>query len=204
MLSEVDLPPVSGVELPWAGTQPERAADNMAATRCDNAAFNGEFQGAKFAHAFTRTFVIPDAELPDEFGLTETVGSLPAKQAAGFVEEVRKSLGGCARRDLGTDVTLGPRTDDDDRALTIWHLTTELSDKAFADLLHGDHAQRHVRGTAQLRGGAGRDHGTRGLRDPRLPRPRPARRAAVAPPVGLTQLRNFSRPSMQPASPARA
>ena len=26
MLSEVDLPPVSGVELPWAGTEPERAA----------------------------------------------------------------------------------------------------------------------------------------------------------------------------------
>jgi hypothetical protein len=30
---------------------------------------------------------------------------------------------------MGTDVTLGPRADDDDRALTIWHLTTELSDK---------------------------------------------------------------------------
>ena len=41
MLSEVDLPPVSGVELPWVGTEPESAAVNMAATRCDNAAFNG-------------------------------------------------------------------------------------------------------------------------------------------------------------------
>ncbi|HET9422432.1 MAG TPA: hypothetical protein VFO49_14930 [Nocardioides sp.] len=129
LLSEVDLPPVSGVDLPWAGTKAERATNNMAATRCDNAAFTGEFQGAKFAHAFTRTFVIPDADLPDEFGLTETVGALPAKQAAGFVEDVRKSLAGCAERDMGTDVTLGPRADDDDRALTIWHLTTELSDK---------------------------------------------------------------------------
>jgi len=129
LLSEIDLPPVSEVELPWAGTEPERASENMAATRCDNAAFSGKFQGAKFVHGFTRTFVIPDAELPDEFGLTETVGALPAKQAAGFVEEVRNSLGSCARRDLGTDVTVGPRTDDDDRALTLWHLPTELSDK---------------------------------------------------------------------------
>ena len=129
LLSEVDLPPVSEVELPWAGTEPERVASNMAATRCDNAAFTGEFQGAKFAHAFTRTFVIPDADLPDEFGLTETVGALPAKQATGFVEDVRQSLAGCAERDMGTDVTVGPRTDDEDRALTIWHLTTELSDE---------------------------------------------------------------------------
>ncbi len=129
LLSEVDLPPVSEIELPWAGTEPERVSDNMAATRCDNALFSGEFQGARFGHGFTRTFVIPDAELPDEFGLTETVGALPAKQAAGFVEEVRTSLGSCARRDLGTEVTPGPRADDDERALTIWHLTTELSDK---------------------------------------------------------------------------
>ncbi len=129
MLSEVDLPPVSGVELPWAGTQPESALDNMAATRCDNADFNAGFQGAKFAHAFTRTFVIPNAKLPDEFGLTETVGALPAKKAAGFVEEVRSQLGSCARRDLGTEVTVKHKSDDEDRALTIWHLTTELSDK---------------------------------------------------------------------------
>ena len=129
LLSEIDLPPVSGVDLPWAGTMAERAATNMAATRCDNAAFTGEFQGAKFGNAFTRTFVIPDADLPDEFGLTETVGALPATRAAGFVDDVRTSLGGCAQRDMGTDVTVGPRADDDDRALTIWHLTTELSDE---------------------------------------------------------------------------
>jgi len=129
LLSEIDLPPVSGVDLPWAGTEPERASNNMAATRCDNAAFGGEFQGQRFAHSFTRTFVIPGAELPDEFGLTETVGALPEKQAAGFVEEVRTALGSCARRDLGTDVTVGSGTDDEGRALSIWHLTTELSDE---------------------------------------------------------------------------
>jgi hypothetical protein len=64
-----------------------------------------------------------------EFGLTETVGSLPPKQAASFIENARTRLGDCARRDLGTDVTLGSRKDEDDRALTVWHLQTELSDK---------------------------------------------------------------------------
>ena len=107
MLSEVDLPPVSGIE-PAVGRHRARArSDNMAATRCDNAAFTGEFQEAKFAHGVTRTFVIPDADLPDEFGLTETVGALPAKQATASSRTCGKSLAGCAERDLGTDVAPG-------------------------------------------------------------------------------------------------
>ena len=38
MLSEFDLPPVAGVERPWAGTTPRRAVQNVAATTCDQAA----------------------------------------------------------------------------------------------------------------------------------------------------------------------
>jgi DNA-directed RNA polymerase specialized sigma24 family protein len=129
LLSEVDLPPVSGVDRPWAGTEPERASVNMAATRCEDATFTGKFAGAKFSSSFTRTFVIPDARLPVEFGLTETIGALPGKKAAAFVENVRTRLRGCAQRDLGTDVTPGRRTDDGDRSLTVWRLTTELSDR---------------------------------------------------------------------------
>lgn len=129
LLSEVDLPPVSKVDRPWAGTEPTRASVNVAATRCENAAFTGKFRGAKFRNNFTRTFVIPDAKLPVEFGLTETVGSLPAKRAAAYVESVRSRLESCARRDLGTDVSVGLRKDSDDRALTVWHLRTQLSDE---------------------------------------------------------------------------
>jgi DNA-directed RNA polymerase specialized sigma24 family protein len=129
LLSEIDLPPVSGVDRPWAGTEPARASANMAATRCENAAFTGTFRGARFSHSFTRTFVIPGADLPDEFGLTETVGALPARRATAFIEDVRSRLRGCAQRDLGTDVTAGPRSDQGDRSLTVWRLTTELSEK---------------------------------------------------------------------------
>jgi DNA-directed RNA polymerase specialized sigma24 family protein len=128
LLSEVDLPPVSGVDRPWAGTPPERTSRNMAATRCEDATFTGKYEGARFTNSLTRTFVIPDAGLPVEFGLTQTVGSLPPKQAASFIKNVRTRLGDCSRRDLGTDVTFVSRMDEDDRALTVWHLQTELSD----------------------------------------------------------------------------
>ncbi len=128
LLSEIDLPPVSKVNQPWAGTEPEAASSNMAATRCEDAAFTGKFQGVRFTQAATRTFVVPGADLPHEFGLTETVAALPAKQAAAFVDQVRDRLGGCAQRDLGTDVTSGKRFDGKDRSLSVWHLRTELSD----------------------------------------------------------------------------
>jgi len=128
LLSEIDLPPVSKVNQPWAGTEPEAASRNMAATRCENAAFTGKFQGVRFTQAATRTFVVPDADLPHEFGLTETVAALPAEQAAAFVGQVRQRLAGCAQRDLGTDVTPGKRFDSPDRSLSVWHLRTELSD----------------------------------------------------------------------------
>jgi DNA-directed RNA polymerase specialized sigma24 family protein len=128
LLSEVDLPPVSGVNLPWAGTEPEPPSDNMAATRCEDARFTGKFQGKRFTQASTRTFVIPEAELAAEFGLTETVAALPTKQATAFIDEVRAKLDNCATRDLGTDVTTGKRLNGADRSLSVWHLTTELSD----------------------------------------------------------------------------
>jgi hypothetical protein len=101
----------------------------MAATRCDDAAFVGKYQGSKFSRGSTRTFVIPEADLPDEFGLTETVGALPEKKAAAFLAETRDKLGRCADRDLGTDVTPGRRLDRGDRSFSVWHLRTQLSDE---------------------------------------------------------------------------
>ena len=39
MLSELDLPPVAGVERPWVGTTPRKALTNLAATGCDQSSF---------------------------------------------------------------------------------------------------------------------------------------------------------------------
>lgn len=128
MLSVVDLPPVSKVSEPWVATDPKRARTNLAATRCDDTAFSGRFQGAPVRNNFTRSFVVVDAGLPAEFGITQTVGALPRKQARALVEKVRADLTSCPRRDLGTEVERATRLEKGGRSLTVWHLTTELSD----------------------------------------------------------------------------
>jgi hypothetical protein len=130
----VDLPPVSGVDRPWVGTEPHRAVDNPAATGCDHT----DFSARPFTGSVTRTFVIPEAErLPDQFGLTETVGSLSAPRARALVAEVRKKLGSCADKDLGTDVTRVSEVATARRDLTVWHVRTEISDNSSVDYLMG-------------------------------------------------------------------
>ncbi|QCW50162.1 hypothetical protein FE634_06615 [Nocardioides dongxiaopingii] len=129
LVSEIDLPPVSGVDDPWVGTEPRRATTNAAATGCDTTSFAGRFGGARFTRNATRTFLVPGADLPREFGLTETVGALPAAGAAGLVEQVRDRLASCPERELNTDVErLVDRTDGAD-ALTAWRLEVRVTDE---------------------------------------------------------------------------
>lgn len=125
MLAEVDLPPVTGVSRPWVGTEPRQARMNLAATRCDES----EFRGAGWSSNLTRTFLVPGAKLPAEFGLTETVGARRLPQARSFVQGVRDAMQACPEDDLGTDVTrvLERRSPGED--LTVWQVTTEVSDK---------------------------------------------------------------------------
>lgn len=127
ILAELDLPPVQGVNRPWIGTPPVRATQNLAATRCESARFAGAFQGARFSNTATRTFVIPRAGLPDRFGLTETLGALPAKRADAFVERIRSRLAACPDEDLGTDVTRVAHRDAKGVDVSVWQLTTEIS-----------------------------------------------------------------------------
>ena len=126
LLVEADLPPVPGIDQPWVGTKPRKARENVAATRCDNT----DFSGPEFTDAMTRTFVIPAAaELPPEFGLAETVGALPRKQAQSFVDDIRTKLKACPDKELGTDVE---RLDDEESGpgdLTVWRLTVEVSEE---------------------------------------------------------------------------
>ncbi|WP_193609554.1 hypothetical protein [Nocardioides lijunqiniae] len=128
ILAELDLPPVQGVERPWIGTPPVQANQNTASTRCESASFAGAFDGARWSNTATRTFVIPQAGLPDRFGLTETLGALPAKRAERFVERVRTRLAACPDEDLGTDVTRIAHRDERDVDVSVWQLTTEISD----------------------------------------------------------------------------
>ncbi len=131
LLTELDLPPVSRVDRPWVGTEPEEATVNLAATRCDQTAFTGRFKKAPFAANMTRTFLIPEADLPTEFGLTETVATLPSKRAKAFVELVRQKLGSCEAADdqLGTEVDQIADFDDGHLSLTAWNVTVQVSEK---------------------------------------------------------------------------
>ncbi len=122
MLSELDLPPVAGVDSPWVGTTPRRALSNLAATGCDQSSFRGR----AWRRAATRSFLVPDAQLRDTFGLTETVGRQPGPKAAGtFVQGVRARLDRCSRHDLGTKVVaLADHPD-----LSAWRVRTQVSDQ---------------------------------------------------------------------------
>jgi hypothetical protein len=133
MLTEIDLPPVPGVDRPWVGTQPRRATRNVAATRCDLA----DFASAPMTNNLTRSFVIPGARLPAQFGLTETVGSLPRARAQAFVAGVRSRMAACPDQHLGTEVTpmhqvRAGRTD-----VSVWRVRTEISDQSAVVFLMG-------------------------------------------------------------------
>jgi hypothetical protein len=121
MLSEFDLPPAAGVTRPWVGTTPRQAVQNAAATGCDQSSFNGH----GWRHDATRTFLVPGGHLAASFGITETVGRLPAPKAKAFVDRVRSQLGSCSDREPGTQVRrlAGGST------WTVWRVQTEVSKK---------------------------------------------------------------------------
>ncbi len=125
LLSELDLPPVSGVSQPWVGTDPVRATTNVAATHCDQTSF----MGAGITHALTKSFVIPTATaLPPQFGLTETVGAFSCTDAAsGFVSQVRNRLAACEKTELGSNVDKLSTATTANGDLTIWRVRIEVS-----------------------------------------------------------------------------
>ncbi|MDH2413651.1 hypothetical protein [Nocardioides sp. CER19] len=132
MLDLVDLPPVAGVAQGWMATAPKAAATNPAATRCDQTVFHRKGATADL----TRSFVIPSAKLPPQFGLTETVGSFgTAKAAARVVAGTRTALAACPKKDLGTKVSQIENTVTPARELTAWRLRIEISDKSSVTFL---------------------------------------------------------------------
>jgi hypothetical protein len=127
MLGEVDLPPVAGVAQPWLATTPRPATKNLAATRCDQAVFHRK----GVTGDLTRSYVIPAAKLPAQFGLTETIGSFGTRKAATrFAAETRTALAACQKKDLSTKVTLVENSSSPARDLTSWRLNVEISDKS--------------------------------------------------------------------------
>ena len=124
MISAVDLPPVTGVDSPWVGTDPVKALTNAAATQCDLTDFNRR----SVSNAWTRTFLFPQEQLPETFGLTQTVGTMPAKAGAAFVDGIRQRMAGCEERNLGSEVTRVTDRSTPTSDLVVWSVTVEISD----------------------------------------------------------------------------
>ncbi|WP_107705660.1 SigE family RNA polymerase sigma factor [Nocardioides allogilvus] len=124
LLAAVDLPPVSGAVGPWVGTDPVRARNNYAATRCDNTTFRGK--GLK--QALTRTFLFPATKKDTTFGLTQTVATTRADRARDFVGEVRSRIRRCGQANLGTSVNTLVNRSGKDVEMTVWDLDVEISD----------------------------------------------------------------------------
>ena len=127
MLGVVDLPPVSGIDRPWKAGAATKVKQNVAATRCDRASFTAPVGGVDFTRASTRTFLIPGADLPPEFGLTETVGVLTPDAASAFVAQVRDRLASCGQRQIGTQVSRLASSSTAGTDLSVWRVTSQIS-----------------------------------------------------------------------------
>ncbi|RNM17172.1 hypothetical protein [Nocardioides pocheonensis] len=102
MLAVADLPAVADVTNAWAGTDPVPATVNVAATTCDRT----DFAKAGAKGPVTRTYLIPEAHLPQRFGLTETLGGFATPQAASaVVAKVVARMKGCEDKELGSTVS---------------------------------------------------------------------------------------------------
>ncbi|MDP3967587.1 MAG: hypothetical protein Q8Q02_04855 [Nocardioides sp.] len=127
LVAVIDLPAVGRVNEPWAGTSPAPASPNPATTTCDDT----DFIEAGARAGSSRTFVIPEADLPVQFGVATSFGRFRAqRRAEGAFQRAVARLAGCEDRDLASSVQPLARTSDRRAGteLAIWQVTTEISD----------------------------------------------------------------------------
>ncbi len=127
ILAVADLPPVGRIDKPWVGTDPEPARVNPSATTCDRA----DFVAGGAERTRTRTYLIPQADVPTRFGLSETYGVFGSPSAARrFYDRVRARVAGCEDRDLATKVSGAYREQTRRPPLDVsgWDLATEVTD----------------------------------------------------------------------------
>jgi hypothetical protein len=85
----------------------------------------------------TRTFLIPEARLPREFGLAETVGTTTRKRAAAVLASARAKLAVCPKKEMGTKVTRLRDVRHGSTEVAVWRVSTEVSDKQTIRFLMG-------------------------------------------------------------------
>jgi hypothetical protein len=136
MLAVADLPPIGTIAQPWVGTRAGPASPNPAATTCDRA----DFLAAGAGRSLSRTFLIPGANTPARFGLSETWGRFGSTaQAKAFVQQVRARMDACQKKDPGATVShraeqlKGPHGSQ----WTLWRLQNDIGAKHTIDYWMG-------------------------------------------------------------------
>ena len=127
-LGIVDLPPIADIDKVWAGIKPFRPRVNPAATQCDSA----DFRTKIVRSTESRVFVIPEArELPQEFGVAETVGRFRSDaDAKKFVAAIEKKLSRCPDKDLSAEVDQKVKIDSGGNTGTAWRVGLEVNKKS--------------------------------------------------------------------------
>ncbi|MEV6282605.1 hypothetical protein [Kribbella sp. NPDC051770] len=89
-MAPIDLPVLSSIDKPWVSVDGEVRSGTL----CEKI----DLKKAKATKYKTQTYVVPEAQVPTEFGLDATVArfATPAAAAA-FVTQIRKNVDGCAK-----------------------------------------------------------------------------------------------------------
>ncbi len=127
MLASPDLPAIRGVTFTWLGTDPQDARINLAATICDSANFVAGGAGKPV----TRSYLFPQAELPKQFGITETTGKFKSPQVAlAFADRIIAKMRGCPDRELSSTVSQGfvQRGKAAGTTVALWRLQNEVAE----------------------------------------------------------------------------
>jgi hypothetical protein len=132
LLSEWDLPPAGADTGHWVGPAVKRVDENngtLGILACNRVSFTGEFRNAEFRHGAVRSFVLPTADLPTEFGLNQMVASLPRQRAVRFADRVKERIEECPTTDSGAGTTVQSLREDHQggRQMMVWRLQTELT-----------------------------------------------------------------------------
>ena len=120
---------VGRIDQPWVGTRPVPARSNVAATTCDKTSF----LKAGATQAMTRTYLIPEADLPQRFGIAETYGVFATpRKATALVRSVSGEMRSCEKHDLGAKVSSDTvqSTGYRDSEYAMWRLDSEINDKS--------------------------------------------------------------------------
>ncbi|MFI7066203.1 hypothetical protein ACIBL3_34765 [Kribbella sp. NPDC050124] len=89
-MAPVDLPVLSVIDKPWVSA----SAKTGSGTGCERI----DFKKAKATKSGTLTYVTPEAKVPTEFGMDDTVAKFATAAAAkSFVEQVRKNVDSCEK-----------------------------------------------------------------------------------------------------------